>query len=108
MVVDVLVVSCKADLFAIGIVLGITQSLCISQDYLNSALLVGTCTVNQQLFCRRNLEPLVLLFSTKLLLKVSCINVLEFLLNDLFLSLLEYIHNKITAREIVRGFLPDF
>lgn len=44
MVVDVLVVSCKADFFAIGIVLGITQSLCISQDYLNSALLVGTCS----------------------------------------------------------------
>lgn len=44
MVVNVLVVSCKADLFAIGVVLGITQSLCISQDYLNSALLVGTCS----------------------------------------------------------------
>lgn len=64
--------------------------------------------VKQQLFCRGNLELLILLFSTKLLLKASCINVLEFLLNDLFLSLLEYIHNKITAREIVRGFLPDF
>lgn len=54
MEIDVLVVLRKADLFVIGIVLGIAQSLCISQDYLNSALLVDTCGQGASILSRKS------------------------------------------------------
>lgn len=53
MEINVLVVLRKADLFVIGIVLGIAQS-CISQDYLNSALLVDTCSQGASILSRKS------------------------------------------------------
>lgn len=52
--IDVLVVLRKADLFVIGIVLDIAQSLCISQDYLNSALLIDTCSQGASILSRKS------------------------------------------------------